>query len=64
MRESLGNFMISPPKMTPEDKPQTIEFVPDYYDWQVSDSLLESDAIDATVKPMNQKSITDLLINS
>ena len=50
--------------MTPEDKPQTIEFVPDYYDWQVSDSLLESDAIDATVKPMNQKSITDLLINS
>ena len=49
---------------TPEDKSQTIEFIPDDDDQQVSNFIPESYAIDATGKPVNQQYITDLLINS
>ena len=61
--ENLGNPM-TPPKLPPEEKPQTLEFVQDNNEQQGPDFLPESDEIDATGNPVNQKSITNLLIQS
>ena len=55
---------MTPPKLTTEEKPLTKEFIPDDYEQQRSNFLPEVDATDATGKPVNQKSVADLLINS
>ena len=60
--ENSGDFM-TPPKLTPKDKHQTLKFILDDDEQQVSDFIPETDAIDATDNPMNHKYITDLLIN-
>ena len=60
----LGNSMTWPPNLTPEEKPQTIEFSLDDDYQKTSNFVTKADAINATGKPVDQKSITNLLINS
>ena len=55
---------MKPPKLTPKEKLQTIEFIPDGDDQKGYNFLPEACTIYATGKPTNQKSIMDLLINS
>ena len=64
IQENLGDSMTLPPKLTLEDKPQILDFSPDKDEHQGSDFIPKEDAIDSTGKPVNQKSITDLFINS
>ena len=63
IRKNLGNSM-TPPRLTPKVKPQTLSFVPDDDEQQGSDFLLEVDTIDATGRPVNHQYITHLLVNS
>ena len=58
----LGELM-TPPKLTREEKSQTLAFIPDDDKQYCYNYLPESGVIDATGKSMNQQSITDLLIN-
>ena len=51
------------PKLTPEEKTQAIVFILDDDEQQGYDFLTGAYAIDATGKTINQKSITELLIN-
>ena len=44
---------MTPPNLTPEEKPQTLESVPYDDKQQGSDFSPKSDAIDVTGKPLN-----------
>ena len=63
IQEKLGDSM-KPPKLIPEEKNQILESVSDDDEQQWSGFLPEEDYIDVIGHPMNQKSITELLINS
>ena len=53
---------MKPSNLTPEEKPQTLELIPDNDEHQGSDFIPKADSIDSSGKPTNQQSITDLLI--
>ena len=56
--------MTTPLKLTPEEKPQSLEFIPYDDDQQGSDFIPEAYTIDATDNPVKHKSITGTLIKS
>ena len=55
---------MTPHKLAPEEKPQTLELFPEDDEHQGSNFLSKADSIDATGDPVDQQSITYLLIKS
>ena len=54
---------MTPPKLTPREKPQPLELLLDGDEHQGSDFLPKAHAIDATGNTMNHKSTMGLLTN-